>query len=103
MYSRGQKFWEWHKYKFSQNLLPQFVWRQFAYTPECYAEWSDELQLIAKSLFAMQINFPQKTFALHFSPDTKEAADMSVILSLTQVCVDEDKAGDHSVMQIDFE
>jgi hypothetical protein len=35
------------------SLLPQFVWRQFAYTPECYEEWSDELQLIAKSLFIL--------------------------------------------------
>ena len=56
LYGRGQKFWEWHKYKFSQSLLPQFVWLQFAYTPECYEEWSYELQLIAKSLFAMQMN-----------------------------------------------
>jgi hypothetical protein len=47
---------------------------------------------------------PQKTFPLHFSPATKGPADiMSVILSLTQVCVDEDKVGDHSVMLIEFE
>ena len=39
-----------------------------------------------------------KTFLLHFSPATKGPADvMSVILPLTQVSVDEDKAGDHSV------
>ena len=58
------------------SLLPQFVWWQFAYTPECYEEWSDELQLIAKSLFAMQINWiPPKIFPLHFSPATKGPAD----------------------------
>ena len=74
-----------------------------SYTPECYEEWSDELQLIAKSLFAMQMNWiPQKTFPLHFNPATKGPADiMSVILSLTHV--DEDKAGDRSVMLIEFE
>ena len=60
IYSHGQKFWEWHQYTFSQSLLPQFVWWQFAYTPECYEEWSDELQLMAKSLFAMQINWIPK-------------------------------------------
>ena len=65
------------------SLLPQFAWWQFAYTPEWYEELSDELQLIAKSLFAMQINWiPKKTFPLHFSPATKGPADiMSVILS----------------------
>ena len=49
---------------------------KFAYTPECYEEWSDELQLIAKSLFAMQMNWISPKFPLYFSPATKGPTDI---------------------------
>jgi hypothetical protein len=99
------KGFEWHKYEFSQSLLLQFVLWQFAYTPECYGEWSDELQFIAKSLFAMQMNWiPQKTFPLHFRPAAKGPADIvSDSLINTGVSVDENKAGDHSVRLTELE
>ena len=72
MYSRGQKLRMTQILHF-QSLLPQLVWWQFAYTPECYEEWSDELQ---------------STFLpCEWTESPKKPADMSVILSLTQVSV----------------
>ena len=103
VYSRGQKFWEWHKYYFSQILLPQFVWWQFAYTPEYWEEWSDEL--ISKSLFAMQLNWiPKKYFhCISALPQRTSWHHVSDSLVNTGVSVEEDKAGDHSVMLIEIE
>ena len=76
------------------------VWWQFAYTPECYEEWSDELQLIAKSLFAKQINWIPPKNVTAFQPCHKRTSwpHASDSLVNTGVSVDEDKAGDHSVM-----
>ena len=64
---------------------------------------SDQMNCKVPLCHTNELN-PQKTFPLHFSPATKGPADiMSVILSLTHVSVDGDKAGDHSVMLIEFE
>ena len=55
-----------------------------AYTPECYEQWSDELQ--SPSLPCKWTESSKKTFPLHFTPATKGPAEiMSVILSLTSL------------------
>ena len=87
MYSRGQKFWEWHKY--------------YIFTKSAASVCMTLLQIIAMSLFAMQMN-PQKTFPLHFSPATKGPADMSMILLLTQVWVLTRTRLEITVMLIEF-
>ena len=82
-----QKFWEWHAYSFSQSLLPHFVSWQFAYIPECYEEWRwIAINCKVPLCHANELN-PPKTLPLHFSPATKGPANMSGILSLTQVWV----------------
>ena len=54
MYSSGQKLRMTQILIFTKSAASVFT-MQFAYTPEYYEELSDELQLIAKSLFAMKI------------------------------------------------
>lgn len=89
---------------YSQNLLPQVLWWQFASTTECYKEWLDELQSIPKYLFAMKINLWQnsrkETLPLHCSPAREGPAGMSVILFNSDVNVVEDKTGDRAVTLI---
>ena len=62
---------------------------------------SDQINCKVPLCHANELN-PQKTFPLHFSPATKGPA-VSDYLVNTGVSVDEDKAGDQSVMLIEFE
>lgn len=84
-YTCGQKVGQWHRYCLSQSWLLHVVWCQPAYTPECYEGSSDILQLLAKSLC--------KSFPLHSAlPQNDQLCQW--FLSLTQVSVAQDEAGE---------
>ena len=94
----GDKEENWFRNRTSMVLKHHLM--AICNTPECYDEWSDEFKLIAKSLFAMQMNWiPQKHFHCISALPQKDQLTSCQWFSR----VDEDKAGDHSVMLIEFE
>lgn len=85
---------------FTKSAASVFM-MQFAFTPECHEERSDELQLIAKPLFAMTIN--PKNISTAFQLGHKKSSGHHVTGESAGESADEVKAGDLSVMLIELE